>query len=236
MSHDAREAMTAIALRMKNYYSDAAPGPWAMHHPAEYAVTTDGHVLVIVARDRIEGELPEIPEKVAKLAQEWALRPFTQPVEYRADDLMAFAGRLSPPVNCETCHNERSIECDECEGSGSVDCECMGCGDLHQAQCDKCRGDGDRKCPDCSADGEDLPATLCGALVNRRRLFDVFAVVQLVGGSAVTLSREPHSGQHLLAMAGDGWRALVMEMAPHVKPAAHFDQPETWKSEKQPAL
>ena len=205
------------------------------HDGREFAVATDGWMLVAVQRDHVVGELPPVPERVQKLAADWVTTAPADATVLPCAQLRAFSGAYTVPPACDTCNNEREIECVDCDGEGSHECECMNCGDVHRVDCKVCKGDGRRKCPDCSDTPDDKPGRLLSATINRELLAGVLRTIEpddatSIAIAVVRITKTIKHDAYLIRPVDDGrWMALVMAMAPHVKPTADFARPETWR-------
>jgi hypothetical protein len=207
--------------------------PWTLTADGrEWAVTTDGHVLVAVHREYVSGDCATIPEAVAKLTLKWLPRISASAVRVQAGRLKAFARVTTPVALCDRCQNARRITCSQCNGTGRSECRCSDCGDEHDAECPRCRN-GKLDCPACSGQTDDQPVQFLSGLVNRRKLARVLTAVSPDDDTDLTVSLEaldapsPYNCYLLRPAEAPTWMALVMPMQ-HVTPQAVFEDEATW--------
>lgn len=229
-----REAMQRINGR-RGYTSEKWPeAPFLMTHDGrEWALATDGHLLLAVRRELVAGECTPVPEKVAALAAKWLDRSFEASTAVAGAAVKAFAG-VPTFGECDECQNKRVIECEDCDGEGGSDCECSTCGDTHDRSCKTCDGSGSRTCPECGGVPTNSPAVFLGQKIDRWKLAVVLDSVGVDDDEQIHVCSQPIStatkfSGYVLWPSGDlRWRALVMGMVETVPTKVDFEKPETW--------
>lgn len=231
---DRRAALVAFE-QGRNDYLDYPFGPLRVSlGDDEWAFATEFNAMVVFRRGLVAGELVDAPEKMVAGVTRWLSAKVETSMAVQVSRLLDFSGQADVP--CDRCRGERVVECDKCDGKGDYDCECNDCGDEHRASCGVCDGDGKRRCPVCRGEAGVRAATWLGAIINRELLAKTLAVIDLLDGDVVaeriksTDGAGKYSGDcYRFRPAGSvDWVALIMSMAPHIKPTADFDKPETW--------
>lgn len=218
-----RTAMEAISAERMDFgdRTNWPAAPWLLSRDGQdWAVTTDGRVLLAVHREQVEGECLPVPDTVAKLAAKWIPHTAAHPAIVSVARLKAFA-EMPPAPTCETCKGAGELECDDCDGAGSDECECH-CGNLHDADCETCDGNGVRKCPSCQPQtARDRAGDVLGIVVDRRLLA---SVLRPVDDETVAVSKEsftPSGASEVCVLRGAAWLALIMMT--RVEASAVFD-------------
>jgi hypothetical protein len=167
-----------------------------------WAAATDGHVLIGVRRDLVEGECEPVDAKVARILVGISEREPARPIDESA--LLAF---VQGDKRCSRCRNERRVKCDTCRGSGRKICVCQHCDFPHDSDCD-CEA-GVVNCPKCSDGGRYGDAM--GLHINTRLLRDAVAVVPL-DGSPVNVAVGCKNESVLLVCRTARWFVVLMPL------------------------
>ena len=207
---------------------DMPPGPYNLSVGGrEWAIATDGHLLVAVERERIPNALMECPPKVLQVAEKYIGMEAEGAQSIEAWKLKRFAGVGKEQEPCSTCNDKRRVECETCEGSANVECTCD-CGHEHDATCDDCDGRGDHACEDCQPSEYDRPGVLRGLIINRRLLHRLLTTIEPSDDAMVAVSTTMTGygsvGADMFVLHGDWWRAVIMAMrGPALEPTVSFD-------------
>jgi hypothetical protein len=168
---------------------------------------TDGSCLLVV-----DGEIEEAAE-YEKPGEIFKIIPNVPPAHHTTvGDLRAWT-RVALP--CPDCGNNGSRVCTSCLGKRERPCECPRCHEYHVAACSICE-DGVEVCRTCAPSfSDDVPGRVLGAPFSARRIAWVLRDIP-DGPCTIALDRIPLAHERrpgaVLLIAGDGWRAIVMEL------------------------